>query len=618
VIALEEIAIQNFLSFGPRQTLQLDRQGLVFVEGENRMARKAKSNGSGKSGLIEAPVWCLTGRTMRDIAPDTVVNRRTKKDCLVELRGNKDGVPFSVVRGRRVQNKNILDFVFDGKNLTSQGDPKETQRQIRLYLGIDYDVLTNTVVFNGQDEKWRFTSIGDAAQKQLLDKILGIEVLGAAQRVVKAKALDLIVAVSDLATKLEAQEQMLATLKRTLKVQRRERVNELIVELRDARRRCSSGYVIRGPAKEDLKSAKHILDKALASLDAATTRYSIALMDRSAATTRMHAAEQEEKLWLERAERAKALKSGERCNVCGSEIAKSALAVHACGLLAKRHEAAKRSQLESDSVVRWTKQIGAIEKNIINYKNDIAKAGRGYDELQNRAVRAEASAKAFHELEARVHDLRAKLRKAKRGSSPALTKLKVEIKKLKAKITHQHEQHVKVTEELAHYNFWCEGFGNSGVKSLYLDYVVPVLNQRAQRYANILSDGMVVEFDSESQTKKGEARDKFRVMVTNEQGADSYEGNSGGEKRKVDIVVARALQSLQEDRAGGNLNVAWYDEVFESLDSTSSEAVLNLLIEDSKRYSSLFVVSHQEQLRSYFPRVLRVIKDGGFSFLEWG
>ena len=175
-----------------------------------------------------------------------------------------------------------------------------------------------------------------------------------------------------------------------------------------------------------------------------------------------------------------------------------------------------------------------------------------------------------------------------------------------------------LTGEADRYRFWVEGFGNAGIKSHLLDHVVPILNKRAQKYAQTLMEGVDVSFSAQKKLKSGELRDKFDITVSNSHGADGYLGNSGGEKRKIDIIVARTLQSLEEDRSSMTCNLSWWDEVFESLEETSCEAVMTMLREEATHRPAVFVISHLDWLKPHFTRILRVIKSGGFSRIEWG
>jgi DNA repair exonuclease SbcCD ATPase subunit len=620
-ITLDEISVEGFLSVGPRQQLKLGGQGLVLVEGDNRMARKARSNGSGKSGFIEAPVWCLVGKTLRGVSADDVVNRTLGKGCLVELAGKKDGVPFEVRRGRRVQGKNPFSFRFDGKDLTAQGDPRETQRQIKLYLGLgaDLDVLANTLVFDGQDPKWRFTSLHDAEQKKLLEKILGVQNMAEALVLVKEMERQSAARLASIDGIVTGCESTVRTLKATMKGQRRDRVRELRGELKRAKAELAQRSSDVDAMRSGVDMPRH--ERAVAKWTAEAERLQARV---AGITERLSVLGATRQAYNREAERlvkqyrtSEDSKTRSQCAVCGSAIERSKMKAHLAKLWGEYKEAeAQVKQADNDLASLERDREEALSRQKIT-QTALRQNQKRLEEAEERAREAQRADNQLDSLRERVTMLRSQLQRAKNGEGVAQERIRRDIESHKARLAKYQAKREAEDVKRRHYQFWCEGFGNSGIKSLYLDYVVPIMNQRAQVYADLLADGLQVSFDSESQTKKGQARDKFRVIVENEQGAGSYEGDSGGEKRKADIVVARVLQSLQADRAGTRFDVAWYDEVFESLDETSAESVIGMLMDDAKQYSSLFVVSHQSWLKEYFPRVLTMVKDGGYTHWEW-
>jgi DNA repair exonuclease SbcCD ATPase subunit len=253
---------------------------------------------------------------------------------------------------------------------------------------------------------------------------------------------------------------------------------------------------------------------------------------------------------------------------------------------------------------RAAAEIKSYEARVVNYTNEVA------DQMKAKE---------------RLRALRSKLRQAKEDHSDLKSEKFVDDSKLLGSIEKLTDEIIGakvllelLVEEADRYKFWVEGFGNAGIKSHLLDHVVPILNKRAQKYAQTLMEGIDVSFSAQKRLKSGELRDKFDITVTNSHGADGYHGNSGGEKRKIDIIVARTLQSLEEDRSSMTCNLSWWDEVFESLDETSCEAVMTMLREEATNRPAVFVISHLDWLKPHFTRILRVTKSGGFSQIEWG
>lgn len=167
-------------------------------------------------------------------------------------------------------------------------------------------------------------------------------------------------------------------------------------------------------------------------------------------------------------------------------------------------------------------------------------------------------------------------------------------------------------------NFWLDGFSNSGIKSMLLDDITPFLNKRANKYLKILSgDKLSVNFTTQTRLKSGELRDKFQIELVNDDGGDSYLSNSSGEKRRVDVAINLALCDLIASRANNKMNIAFYDEIFDALDTVGVESVMDLLRDMSKEKSSIFVISHNDQIKSYFDKTLTVTKKDGCSTVEF-
>lgn len=213
-----------------------------------------------------------------------------------------------------------------------------------------------------------------------------------------------------------------------------------------------------------------------------------------------------------------------------------------------------------------------------------------------------------------------KLGELKTQENPYEAQLKLE----STKIQELYEDKKSLNTEIAGYQqdldvlqFWLKGFSNSGIKSMLLDDITPFLNERANKYLQVLSGNHVhVEFSTQTPLKSGEMRDKFQIKVINDDGGDSYISNSSGEKRRIDVAINLALQDLIASRANKKLNIMFMDEVLDTLDRQGTDSVIELLMEIAKDKSSIFVISHNDDIQSYFQNFLLVTKKDGCSEIE--
>jgi len=171
--------------------------------------------------------------------------------------------------------------------------------------------------------------------------------------------------------------------------------------------------------------------------------------------------------------------------------------------------------------------------------------------------------------------------------------------------------------EINYLEFWRKGFGNQGLKSYILRAVTPYMNQRAAYYSQALTGGeLTIEFTTQTQLKSGQVRDQFGVLVTNRNGAQTYQGNSGGEKSRADLVINLVLSDLVCTRAQKSYPQRFFDEPFENLDESGVDGVMGLLQDMAPKAGSIFVVTHQAGMAGQFGRVVQVVKENGKSTIE--
>ena len=154
-------------------------------------------------------------------------------------------------------------------------------------------------------------------------------------------------------------------------------------------------------------------------------------------------------------------------------------------------------------------------------------------------------------------------------------------------------------------------FGPAGVRAHILDTVTPFLNDRTADYLSALSDGNVhATWSTLTKTTKGELREKFAIEVTNDKGAKSFKGLSGGEKRKVRIATYLALQDLVATRAVKPVNIFVADEVDHALDQPGLERLMTLLERKARDRGTVLVISHNS-LADWCDQIVTVTKAGG-------
>ncbi len=138
---------------------------------------------------------------------------------------------------------------------------------------------------------------------------------------------------------------------------------------------------------------------------------------------------------------------------------------------------------------------------------------------------------------------------------------------------------VKDTER---YSYWAtQGFTDKGLKAYILNAKLMQLNQALRKYGELL--GIHVSIDIKMQAKLK----SFDVKIQGIDGVEkSYSSLSGGEQKRVDIIVSFALH----DVVPAKFSFMVLDEIFEGLDEEGLNTAL-LLIREKAEHQAVYIVT---------------------------
>ena len=72
-----------------------------------------------------------------------------------------------------------------------------------------------------------------------------------------------------------------------------------------------------------------------------------------------------------------------------------------------------------------------------------------------------------------------------------------------------------------------------------------------------------------------------------------FDGLSGGEKQRVDLILQLAIRDLLTSYLGLSANILVLDEITDFLDKKSCQAVMQLLEKELNTIESVFIISHR-------------------------
>jgi DNA repair exonuclease SbcCD ATPase subunit len=95
-----------------------------------------------------------------------------------------------------------------------------------------------------------------------------------------------------------------------------------------------------------------------------------------------------------------------------------------------------------------------------------------------------------------------------------------------------------------------------------------------------------------------------------------YKAFSGGERRLVDIALILAFQRFQIEASGLSSNLLVFDEIFDGLDRFNVERVLGAIEALFPESNAIYVITHNDSLKSVFSSVIRVVKEESISTIQ--
>ncbi|MEK6881647.1 MAG: hypothetical protein AABY22_18655, partial [Nanoarchaeota archaeon] len=192
-------------------------------------------------------------------------------------------------------------------------------------------------------------------------------------------------------------------------------------------------------------------------------------------------------------------------------------------------------------------------------------------------------------------------------------KAQEDIKGITAGLLALNKSIIKANEERETLELLKEAFSPRGIKTVIIDYMLPVLEEKINNVLSQLSDFRIRLDTQQSKIKEEEGiREGLFITVKNAQGEEmSYENFSGGEKVKITIAIAEALSGLQN-----SIGFRIMDENIVSLDKESTESFVEVLTKLQDKFPQLLIISHLQEIKDLFENHVIITKINGISKIK--
>ena len=532
-------------------------------------------NGKGKSTILSALVWAIYGKNLKGVSEVTTWEKVRPKDyqgVMVEVFFQKGEHIYKIIRCQKcnivledgAKGKDRLILMKDNEVVNVKGKNK-LQDAINAELGLSYTLFMNSIMF-GQGIK-RLIQESNSDKKKIFEEVFDLEFLNIAKGIAMQDKNNLLAQANEV-------EHQSALLKKELEANK-----EAYFDLRDREK----GF------KEKIKSERGELKK-----------------DREDLTKQLIKKQQQLKDEVEKSLKVKIKKHTDYVDVLKSKIKYNRIV---SGVSLPDFVKKLKIQLDKGHYKRAKESVDIIYKAIINsdkLQEEYEDALGRLDELRTTNEKYKRLQKECDDIASDIADIDEELEKLKQEKLKVMSpKYKEKLKEIRKTLRKVDEDYHNKELELENYNWLInDPLGNNGIKAYLFDSSLDMLNRTLDKYSQVL--GFRIEFNIDL----GTARKEFFTLIERDGQIIDYDELSGGEKQLVNVAMAFAMNESLTMSKG--INLAFLDEVFESLSSDNVEVVTSL-IRHTFADKTLFLITHLDSLPLSNTKILQVEKVNGLS-----
>jgi DNA repair exonuclease SbcCD ATPase subunit len=605
-VEFASMVINDFKAFRGRHALALNGTGVVYIEGDNRVARSSiAGNGAAKSTIWDALTWCLFARTAQGLRSPDIKPWKVGGKPFVTVLLVVDGVEQLVQRVTSPRNL----FTVNGKECAD----------ISEILPISFELFINTILLPQGREL--FFNKSPKEKMELVAEARGLDRWDT-RAVAASKRADLFDGeASEFLDEQRATEASITELGTLL--ESTQQASKAWNDEAHSRQRASKDQ-LKGLERElqrketELGTAVLAEDGALLELRACEKEVDALRADVSAVVGDLRAVKaemdilvgQSERLELEIANLAKA----KTCPTCGQPVKVANIAEH----LAHRK-----------------KQVSEVSLKIAHkMKLRRAATARG-NELQERLIRHNADMALFRADAYAAEDVRKRLAPevaTLKSKVEAAYKIKDEVNPYLAQLTQLMQRKkglqanlaaVKVDVSLAQQRaeqarYWIKGF-----KDIKLQLIEEVLQE-----LELVANGMIeevgledwrIKVDIEKESKNGNVQRMINVQISSPEssGPVRWESWSGGEQERLKLIGSLSLSDVLLAQVGVETNLEVLDEPAKYWSSEGVQELCGFLATRAREQEkTIFYIEHNTVQSTHFTEVLRVVKDAKGARIE--
>jgi len=561
----ENVKWKNFLSTGNNYTeINLNTKKVGIIVG---------GNGQGKSTLLDAITFGLFGRPFRKINKPQLVNSINQNDCIVEINFTVNNKKYKVIRGLK---PNVFE-IYDNDNLIPQfADAKDYQSFLEeQILNFNFKSFIQVVIL-GTGNYVPFMQLSAADRRFIIEDLLDIQVFSAMNIALKIR-------VAELHSEMNLVNTNVEILKERARITQKH-INELeqnsdkkLLELKENYSSNTNKISVHEDniekLKEKIKQYKSKLNP-LKSLEKKSLDFNKIISKLESLMSKIDSD-------------IKFFDKNISCPTCSQIIDET----YKNDIKKTKKEKLKELTTGHNEAKSELNKIELKIKELMEYADVLTEIN---DEIRQENSYILALSQYNNKLESDIQNITTEKEQPFK---------KEELQQTKSELENCLKQLIQLRDDESYYEVIGNMLKDTGIKTKIINNYIPVINKLINKYLDMLDFFISFEFDENfKESMKSRGRDDF-----------SYESFSEGEKNKIDLAILFAFRDISKKKNSTNTNLLIFDEVLDgSLDSDGTENFLKILFKNIKG-STVYIISHKEQVVDKFNSVIRFQKIKNFS-----
>jgi len=562
--------VENFASYGKLE-FSFNSQGLCLISGPT---------GAGKSTLCDIIPWILFGITSKDGTVDEVRSWNTD--------GTTEGTLYlehsNMMSVTRIRGKNGNDLYYEDMSLGRQRgkDLNDTQKIINDKLGIDAETYLLGAYLHEFSATSSFFSTTAKQRRQLTERIADLslavkltENTNAYKKEVKKEKEKLEYETQVLKKTIENAEQIIKSTEEksdNWEISNKEKIEKL-------ERQSSNYHLEKGDKTQRLIVKRNLWDEETAE-EAANIEYKISDLKRSVQSEEYFSSEKEKAIAL--IDKI----SGSKCTECGN-------------------------MLESDKKLLYLRQLDSWKS--LERENNAKIADIKIQSMALKKIFSSVNPyiEQIEQEKARPNIYLGLYKAAKEEKNPFISIIsdcQVNLTQLKEELRDKHKDNVSFSIELSDLELLTK------IIDEFRGLIVKNTINRLEQHTNkLLTD----YFDAELRVKfEIENSDKLNVSIAKDGNSCTFTQLSKGQRQLLKLCFGLSVMRQVSNHSGTNFNCIFLDEPTDGCDESLKLKSYRLLEQLATEHESVFVIDHNEMLKSMFSKRYNVSLIDGKSQIE--